>query len=84
MTVKYCVNTGSRSVRPCVTRRLIKECKTLQSRVSAILACPSAVRSLSQEDVFGQSYERLLRQDIRCLEQAINAGERELNETAEL
>lgn len=84
MTGKHRAKLSSRSVRRVVTRRLVKECKILQSRISSLLGCENAIRTLTSEDVFGGRYERLLRQDVRCLERAIKVGERELNETVEL
>jgi hypothetical protein len=65
-------------------QRLIRECKIMESRVTAILNCDAAISQLVAEDVFGRRYSRILQADRRQLQHAIRIGERDLGEVVEI
>src|SRR5690349_2830262 len=56
-----------------IVRRLVKECKIMQSRAEALLN--SALEYLTDHDVFGPQYEKLLKADIRALKHAVASAE---------
>jgi hypothetical protein len=70
-------------IRRDVVRRLVRECKVMQSRAQAVLNCEDAINHLSAGDVFGGQYPRLLKEDVRSLRRTIELAERELREVVE-
>ncbi len=73
-------DSAHRPVRRIVVKRLVRECKIMQSRVEALLRCDAARANLAADDVFGRRYETLLRADVRSLGQVVKLGERDLGE----
>ena len=65
-----------------VMRRLVRECKIMETRVQAIL--DFALDGLVPYDVFGNQYEKLLKADLRWLRRAVVMGERDLAEVVDI
>ncbi len=72
------------SLRAEAMRRLVKECKIVQSRLKAIGECEDAMSCLTQHDVFGEGFAAIVMNDVKALEEAIDMGEADLGETVDL
>lgn len=53
---------------------LLENCEIMHSRVLAILNCVDAIEGLCAEDVFGEDYEDLLKDDLRELQKSVESA----------
>ena len=76
MKIKF----NRRSYKPNLktSKRLIDECKIMQTRIQAILDCNVAIEFLEHEDVFGNEYRNFLRTDVHSLAKTIALSEKEM------
>ena len=63
-------------------RRLVQECKIMESRAEALME--HAIDCVTAYDVFGPSYESLLKADVRSLRRTVASAERVLGEVVAL